>query len=185
MENATKALFIATGVLIGLMILSLGIALYYSLQGYISDTQDTMELNANSQFNTQFLNYINMQPDTSGTVTYNEEKYRIDFKLRIQDIITAANIAYQNNIEHNPDILTMTDTEYSDLINENNLYVTVNATLYSASGTSETITHLEKIVNERATELLSIYDDDYQYKCYSADVKISQVTGRVYEITFR
>lgn len=185
MENATKALFIVAGVLIGMMILSLGVALYYSLQGYISDTQDTMEQNANNQFNTQFLNYINMQPDNAGTVTVSGQRYRIDFRLRVQDIITAANIAYQNNIEHNADISTMTIPEYEALINENNLYVTVNATLYDESGASITKTHLEKNIDEEASELLSTYTSNYQYKCYSADVLISQVTGRVYQITFR
>ncbi len=181
MENATKALLIVAGVLIGIMVLSLGVALYYSLQGYISDTQDTMEQNANTQFNTQFLKYINMQPDSNGTVTYGGKRYGIDFKLRIQDIITAANIAYQNNIELNPDFASMPDEDY----NENNLYVKVNATLYSASGESITIPNLQKIVDEQADDLLSKYDANYQYKCYSTDVLISQITGRVYEITFR
>ena len=186
MENATKALFIAAGVLIGMMILSLGVALYYSLQGYISDTQDTMEQNAISQFNTQFLKYINMQPDSSGTVIFDGQRYRIDFKLRVQDIITAANIAYQNNIEHHLDLSTIPDEDY----NENNLYVTVNATLYyrdEATGQekSDVITHLERNVDEKASEWLSKYTLEYQYKCYSADIKVSEVTGRVYEITFR
>lgn len=185
MENATKALFIAVGVLVGIMILSLGVALYYSLQGYITDTQDNMEQNADNQFNAQFLKYINMQPDSSGTVNYAGQMYRIDFKLRIQDIITAANIAYQNNIEHNRDMATMSDADYGALINENNLYVTVNATLYDETGASITKTHLEKNIDEEASELLSTYTLNYQYKCYSADVLISQVTGRVYQITFR
>ena len=185
MENATKALFIAIGVLMGIMILSLGVALYYSLQGYISDTQDTMEQNANNQFNTQFIKYINMQLDSSGTFSYNGQNYRSDFKLRIQDIITVANIAYQNNIEHNPNIVTMSDSDYEALLNENSLYITVNATLYDESGASTTKKHLEKNIDKEASNLLSQYTSNYLYKCYSEDVKFSKVTGRVYEITFR
>ena len=68
MENATKALLIAAGVLIGMMILSLGVALFYALNGYIEDTQQTMEENALSRFNTQFLKYVNMQPDEHGAL---------------------------------------------------------------------------------------------------------------------
>lgn len=182
MENATKALFIVAGVLVGMMILSLGVALYYSLQGYISDTQNTMEQNANTQFNTQFLKYINMQPDNSGTITYGGQRYIIDFKLRVQDIITAANIAYQNNIELTPDLSQINpDTDY----NENNLYVTVNATLYDESGNPDELFHLERSVDEMADEWLSKYTAEYQYKCYSVDVKLSEITGRVYEITFK
>ena len=181
MENATKALFIATGVLISMMIVSLGVVLYYSLQGYISDTQDTMEQNANNQFNAQFLKYINMQPDSSGTITYNGQKYIIDFRLRVQDIITVANIAYQNNIEHNLDLLSIPEEDY----NENNLYVKVNATLYDEAGNSVELSHLERTVNKDADEWLSKYTANYQYKCYSVNVKTSEVTGRVYEITFK
>ena len=182
MENATKALFIVAGVLVGMMMLSLGVALYYSLQGYISDTQDTMEQNANNKFNTQFLKYINMQPDDSGTITYGGQKYKIDFKLRVQDIITAANTAYQNNIELTPDFsLIDPETDY----NENNLYVTVNATLYDESGNADRLFHLERNVNELADEWLSKYTSEYQYKCYGVDVKMSEITGRVYEISFK
>lgn len=182
MENATKALFIVAGVLVGIMIISLGVALYFSLQGYISDTQHTMEQNANAKFNTQFLKYINMQPDDSGNITYAGQKYKIDFKLRVQDIITAANIAYQNNIELSPDLsLIDPDTDY----NENNLFVTVNATLYDESGDADELFHLERNVDELADEWLSKYTSEYQYKCYSVDVKLSEVTGRVYEITFK
>ena len=186
MENATKALFIVTGVLIGMMILSLGVALYLSLQGYISDTQDTMNQNATSAFNTQFLKYINMQLDNSGDIIGpGGKKYKEDFKLRIQDIITAANIAYQNNIEHNANLSSLSDTDY----NENNLYVTINATFYFkdeyGNDDSVTIKHIETQVNEKASEWLSKYTLDYQYKCFNTDVKISEATGRVYEITFK
>ena len=184
MENATKALFIAIGVLIGLMILSLGVALYYSLQGYISDTQDTMQQNADSQFNAQYLKYINMQLDSMGAFTGPDgKKYSPDFKLRIQDVITAANNAYQNNRELRQDITTINpDTDY----NENSLYVTVNAILYNETGTPNMKKNLELTVNEEASKWLSnTYNAQYRYQCYSAEVLISPVTGRVYEITFR
>ena len=42
MENATKALMIASGVLIGVMIISLGISLYASLSGYVESSQEDM-----------------------------------------------------------------------------------------------------------------------------------------------
>ena len=42
----------------------------------------------------------------------------------------------------------------------------------------------EKDINERASEWLQ-QDNDYEYKCTDIDVKISEKTGRVYEITFK
>ena len=43
MENAAKALLIASGVMIGIMILSLGISLYTSMSGYVESMQEGQE----------------------------------------------------------------------------------------------------------------------------------------------
>ena len=174
MENATKALLIAAGVLIGIMIISLGVVLYYSLQGYVAETQQTMEENAISKFNTQFLKYINMTEDSSGAIILNGKKYNMDFRLRLQDVITAANIAYENNKQ-----LGLEEGQTADA-NENNLYVRVNAKI---NGTTQ-VNSIEKDINEKASEWLQ-QDNDYEYKCTDIDVKISEKTGRVYEITFK
>ena len=40
MENATKALLMATGVLIGIVILALGVYLYLSIGGYVKTSQE-------------------------------------------------------------------------------------------------------------------------------------------------
>lgn len=173
MENATKALLIAAGVLIGMMILSLGVALFYALNGYIEDTQQTMEENALSRFNTQFLKYVNMQPDEHGAL-------QETFTLTIQDIITVANLAYENNKQ-----LGIPDNVDESIYNENNDYVTVNATLHRQDGSTHTIKHLEQNVDEKAAEWLSTYISDIGYECATSDVQISAITGRVYEINFK
>lgn len=175
MENATKALLIAAGVLIGIMIISLGVVLYYSLQGYVAETQQTMEENAISKFNTQFLKYINMTEDSSGAIILNGKKYNMDFRLRLQDVITAANIAYENNKQ-----LGLEEGQTADA-NENNLYVRVNVLF---NGVTPQKNSIEKDINKTASELLQ-QDNDYEYKCTDIDVKISEKTGRVYEITFK
>ena len=51
MENAVKALLIAAGVLIGVMVLSLGITLFDSLSEYSVDTQKQIDANARQKFN--------------------------------------------------------------------------------------------------------------------------------------
>lgn len=153
MEDASKALIIVAGTLIGLMVLSLGIALFSSLSQYTDSAQKQIEENALQSFNTQFTKYINC-------ADVNSEP---EFTLTIHDIITVANIAYENN----------TTYELNDEGN-NNYYVTVKM-----PGEA----NLEKKVSSDATTLLKKYINK-SYKCISSNVKININTGRVYEIVF-
>ena len=82
MENATKAMLIAAGVLIGVMILSLGAVLFSELEAYVESSHERMRFNEQNAFNSQFTKYA----DSIST---------------IQDVVTAANLAYQNNIDYN------------------------------------------------------------------------------------
>ena len=54
MENATKALYIAAGVLMGIMILSLGVILFSSLQSYIDEYKEEIEFNELNTFNNKY-----------------------------------------------------------------------------------------------------------------------------------
>ena len=85
MENAVKALYIAAGVLIAVMILSLAAVVYSSLQGYVENTNQQIEFNEINSFNTQYLDYANKD-------------------VSIQDIVTVAGNAYENNYSYSPDI---------------------------------------------------------------------------------
>ena len=86
MENAANALLIAAGVLVGVMILSLGIGLYTSLAQYAEKTQTDMATTEVQQFNEQYIKYINYSGDTK------------EFTLTIHDVVTAASTAYENNL---------------------------------------------------------------------------------------
>lgn len=57
MENATRALLMAAGVLVGMLIISLAVYLYYSLGGYVADRQEVIDANATAKFNEKFLKY--------------------------------------------------------------------------------------------------------------------------------
>lgn len=153
MENATKALLIAAGVLIGVMILSLAVALYSELDAYVEISNEKIEFNELNAFNTQFTKYINY----IGT-----EK---QFDLTIQDVVTAANIAYENNLDYNATV---------DLRgNPSTLYVAIYL-----DGRS-----IENDIHEKTSNLLT---DNLgkTYKCEGSAVKYSQATGRVYEVHF-
>ena len=59
MENAVKALYIAAGVLMAVMVLSLTAVLYSSLQSYVEDTNKQIQYTQVDSFNTEYLNYVN------------------------------------------------------------------------------------------------------------------------------
>lgn len=153
MENATKAMLMAAGVLIGVMILSLGAALYSELQSYVESSQETMRFTEIKAFNNQFTVYL-------------------DRELTIQDVVTAANIAHENNIEYN--IIDDVDINAARG-EETSAYVAVfldNGAGYEA---------IEADIQDILTQLLA-YNIDSKYRCTA--LLISEVTGRVYEIYF-
>lgn len=162
MENATKALLIAAGVLIGVIILSLGVYLFSNLGSYVTNTQKQIEENALNKFNTQFLKYINTN-DGQNT----------QFELTFQDVITAASLAYDNNQQYN---LTLADA------NENTYYVRVTAKI-SDSGSNRTVNLEDNVLTKSADWLKENHDK--KYICKTSDVKISPITKRVYEINFQ
>lgn len=146
MENAAiKALLMAAGVLIGIMMISLGISLYSSLSEYVEFTHKEIASNEIQQFNEQFLKYIN----------YNTSTMEMEFTLTIQDIVTVANIANENNL----------NTDY-----------TVKVVLEGVPGLQEDIKSNSAEILENRLEK--------QYRCSVNDIKINTITGRVEQVTF-
>ena len=82
MENATKALLMAAGILIGVLILSLVAYLYTSFSTTAAEVNQRNERQQLVQFNTQFTTYLGNN------------------NLSIYDIITATNTAKENNSEY-------------------------------------------------------------------------------------
>ena len=146
MENATKAMLIAAGVLIGVMIISLGVALFAELDTYVQSSQEQIRFNEQNSFNAQFTKYI-----------------RDD--LTIQDIITAANLANQNN------------TNYNATVDERGEQGSFYVAVYLVG------TAIESDIQDRTVGLLT--DNNKTYKCEETDVKFSEKTGRIYEIHFK
>lgn len=164
MENATKALLISAGILIGIIILSIAVYLYGGISSYMSRTQDEMESNAIYKFNTQFLNY-----QTEG-----------DEELSFQDVVTAANIAYENNFEGG-----LIEEGYVGDGNSN--YVQVDIKGYVNPNSKEEVNALyenfERVVGDSVlmAEWLE-YNYSFKYKCNT--IEISPTSKRVYKIIF-
>lgn len=107
MENATKALLIGAGVLIGVIILSMVVYLFGVFGRYAENTQNRITENQLAQFNDRFLKYSGLTD------------------LTIQDVITVKNYALESNNEagnYNPssDAFRAADNnEYIDVFYKN------------------------------------------------------------------
>ena len=148
MENATKALYIAAGTLVGIMILSLAVMLFSSLQSYVEGYKEQIEFNNLSAFNSKYQKYINT-----------------DDVITIQDIVTIAGSAYQDNSSFNVN-------KDAWNLSENALYV----------GVFLNDKRIDTIIKEEMQTLLE-KNTNKKYQCKASNVKYNSV-GRIYEIHF-
>lgn len=155
MENATRALYIAAGVLIGLMIISLAVVLFSGLQSYVEEYRRQIEFNELNTFNNKYQKYINV--DTANNILE---------PLTIQDIVTVAGIAYEDNSS-----LNVNPEEWED-ISENSLYV----------GIFLDGVRIDRTIKEEMQNLLA-QSIDKKYRCAAADVRYNRV-GKIYEMHF-
>lgn len=163
MENAAKALYIASGVLIGALIIALAVTLFSNLQVYVDESRDQIRFNDLNSFNTKYTNYINSMDDGR----------TIDFELKIQDVVTAANLAYENNLKLNYDAYKNASPEQND----NSLYVAVFLT--STSLGRKRMDGNADINNIMQNNL------DKTYLCTNDSIKYNPNSGRVCEVEFK
>ena len=162
MENAARALTMAAGVLIGIMIISIAVYLFTSLGNTSSEID---------KFNSQFLKYYGL-----GTCT-------------AHDIVSIANLAKNSN-------------EYYELEEGSgfNYYVNVCVIDYiDNNGSKKTERNFEKLDEAKYTEFIqnnSTVEENGKIKeikyftCteilpFSSTISQSNITGRVYQITFK
>lgn len=96
MENATQALFMAAGVLIAVMIISLGIYLFSSASTISENYDRTMSATEIQKFNSKFSGFDKTPSYTSEGIYYNYNT--------ISEVISAVNLAYSINAKNNYDI---------------------------------------------------------------------------------
>lgn len=105
MENASNALIMAAGVLIGILILSLGVYLFVDFGQTSAQIHEQNEQKQLTQFNSKFTSYEGKE------------------ELTIYDIITVAGYAYENNEYYENDnefkiFVLIETTQIQDDINE-------------------------------------------------------------------
>ena len=162
MENASKALIMAAGVLIGIMVLSLAVYLFVTFGSASVELHGQIEQDRINQFNAQFTTYQSRQDIT------------------IYDIITVANLAKDNNEYYG---LTSSD--------DSNYYISVSIIGKNSQLEKADENTLNNLIIEDLNEsnmVSGVWDDDgIEYKrlrTYSCTVTISTVTNLVKSVVF-
>ena len=157
MENASKALLMAGGVLLGILILSLGVYLFTSFGGTSSQIHDNIEANQIAQFNSQFTKYVGNE------------------NVTIHDVVTMANLATENNKYYE-------FPKMGNMPTGNDNYITVlldGARIeYGYGDNQETI---EQRYNNLILDAVNaITSASSELKKYDVQVELSETTKRVY-----
>ena len=93
MENASKALLIAGGMLLLMLVLSFAILLFRRTAGEASDIYKDLQESDIMEFNQKFLNYEILEDD----LKYDEDAKKYTNALTAQDVISIINLARDNN----------------------------------------------------------------------------------------
>lgn len=166
MENASKALIMAAGILLGVMIISIGVVLYSTFSQFGNETAQKMEDNKIAEWNQNYLKYYGK------TIIQDENGKDVITPIPVtaHDIITVTNHARQNNVNY----------EIQDLkkYDETSYYVQVDV---DKEKNFETKTEEEK--NEFLRNNSLIHDEEIKYYTCT-EVKISSITKKVIYIKF-
>ncbi len=165
MENASKALLMAAGVLIGMMVLSLMVYLFVSFGSTSREIREEQAQKQLNQFNTQFTSYMG----TTNT---------------IYDVVTIANLATRNNIDY--------ELEYRGTVatgNDNYISVYLDDDAFPRNLRG----FIERGYNDRGSKNyddiiragLADLKPDGSLPEYTCDVGISSTTQRVYWVKFK
>ena len=156
MENASKALLMAAGVLTGILIISLGVYLFANFGGTSSQIHANIEQNQIEQFNSQFTTYVGKD------------------NVTIHDVISMANLATQNNQNYE-------FTKQDSTGNNNYIAVLLNGTsIEYGYGTATSV--IEEKYNQMISQQVNSINSTTGITYYNVQVETSTVTQRVYRV---
>ena len=105
MENISKSLLMAAGVLIGVIILTIGVVLFRSFSDFGHGTHEKVEQARIDEWNSNYLKYYgNLGTGQNNLNNSNKFAESIPIPLTSHDVATIANHAKQNNINYEFDI---------------------------------------------------------------------------------
>lgn len=122
MENASKALIMAAGVLLGVMIISFAVYLFSTFGSYSNDVYMQMEATRMEAFNSQFTKFYGTEQRENPYDTNSDKYYNGPILCTVQDVVTIAKLAKDSNAKYG---VYEDDTNYTST-NENDMYITVN-----------------------------------------------------------
>lgn len=167
MENASKALIMAATILLGIMIISVGVALFNSFGGFSEEITKQIEETKIQEFNTQFLKYYGKITSTNEDTGKTETN---PIKITAHDVVTLANLASKNNVQH--------DVEEQIQRSDNTYYIQIELL--------KKYKNMEKLPENVLTDFIKendmIYDSTNNLVTkyyYIANVEVSSKSGRV------
>ena len=166
MENASKALLMVAGVLMGILILSLAVYLFVTFGAASAGSHKQIEQSRIDEFNSQFL------------------KYEGKDDVTIYDVITAANAATSNNESYElPKVNSIINddnysTYYIQVILKNDDYN--NLRIEGAFGSAPQVSY-EEIIDK---DIQRINNTQNYLQTYTCNVSVSNSTRRVYKVIF-
>ena len=163
MENATKALIISAGILIGMIVLSMGVYLYSAVGTYVKQSHENIERQSIEKFNTQFYNYMSDEDEI----------------FSFQDVVTVANIAYENNSKYN---LSLSEFDKNDIGKNNYVQVLTDCSVDDGNNTRKI--NLENYVGDNG-KLIELLNKNYNFNYKCVKILTSTETQRVYSIEFK
>ena len=177
MENASRALIMAAGALVGVLLLSLAVYLFTIFGNFGSEMTTQMNEKNLSEFNAQFTKY-----ETKSDYNKSSEK------CTVYDITTVINLAHDNNESYE---------EYRGI--EKNIanadpsqsYIYVNVNLKNKPGYNYKINQnsseedLRKFIADYNTTSIDSQNNVKYNSLFSCAVEISDKTGLVYKIYFK
>lgn len=157
MENASKALLMAGGVLLGILILSLAVYLFSNFGGASSRIHDNIEENQTAQFNSQFTKYVGNE------------------NVTIHDVVTMANLATENNKYYEM-------PKRGSIASGSDNYITVLLDgIQIEYGYGNSQSEITQRYNNLLTEQVdAITNASSELKKYNVQVETSDITKRVY-----
>lgn len=157
MENASKALLMAGGALIAMLVMSLGIYFYRTLSDATGEIYSRMEQKKIIDFNQKFLKYNNTE-------------------VTIQDIITMINLAKDNNRKYS----FKPEDRPTDPENSNSYYITVEIGEKVFNNDDYIIENAEQYQDNDITTILTEKMSSVDAaKTYNCEVNVNDTTQYV------
>lgn len=173
MENASKALLMASTVLVGVLLLSLGVYLFTIFGDFSADMSKELNQKNIDEFNAQFIKY-------ESYYDFKEKAWKNT--CRAQDVVSIANIARENNSKY--EYTTADETNgyyYVKVIVKKGSHVISN---FEAKSLEDYKEFLKKYSGEEKTDTTTEkkYYEIIYFKC--TNVEINPESKRVCSVTF-